>query len=516
MAQTLIDQIREVAESNPIKFIELVAPHRVLGSVHRELIEWWTRQDSKSHKIGLLPRDHGKSAIIAYLVAWTIVKRPEVRILYISSTAGLAEKQLKMIKDILTSDAVRRYWPDLINIDEGKREKWTSSEIAVDHPKRKAEGIRDSTVFTGGLTTSLTGFHCDIAVLDDAVVMENAYTDEGRTKVKSQYSLMASIEGSDSEEWVVGTRYHPKDLYNDMSNMAVDQYDSDGNICGSEPLFEKFERRVEDRGDGTGQFLWPRMQRSDGKWFGFDVNILAKKRAQYQDKTQFRAQYYNDPNDPSSSAITYETFKYYEKNKLSQANGYWTINGKRLNIISAIDFAYSLGHRSDYTSVCVVGVDGDGQYYILDIDRFKTVRIEDYYRSILGLYNRWGFRKLVAECTAAQEAIVEQLKNAYINPSGIGLSVVKVKPHSHSGSKEERMYATLNPKYENGQVWHYRGGNCQVLEDELVLQNPPHDDVKNVVADAIDHLIIPMNKQYNMGIGQANQINYNSRFGGVS
>ena len=48
-------------------------------------------------------------------------------ILYISSTANLAEKQLKAIKDILTCDIYSRYWPEMVNTDEGKRERWTSS-----------------------------------------------------------------------------------------------------------------------------------------------------------------------------------------------------------------------------------------------------------------------------------------------------------------------------------------------------------------------------------------------------
>ena len=41
----------------------------------------------------------------------------------------------------------------------------------------------------------------------------------------------------------------------------------------------------------------------DGKWFGFDLKILAKKRGQYLDKGQFRAQYYNDPSDPDNVPV---------------------------------------------------------------------------------------------------------------------------------------------------------------------------------------------------------------------
>ena len=92
------------------------------------------------------------------------------------------------------------------------REKWTEREISLDHPKRKEEAIRDPSIFTAGLTSNIVGMHCDIAILDDVVVQSNAYTEEGRSKVKDQYSHLSSIGSGDSRVWVVGTRYHPKDL----------------------------------------------------------------------------------------------------------------------------------------------------------------------------------------------------------------------------------------------------------------------------------------------------------------
>ena len=62
-------------------------------------------------------------------------------------------------------------------------------------------------------------------------------------------------------------------------------------------------------GDGTGEFLWPRQQSSTGKWFGFDRKILARKRAKYLDRSQYRAQYYNNPNDPDNASIGASKFQ---------------------------------------------------------------------------------------------------------------------------------------------------------------------------------------------------------------
>lgn len=493
--KTKKDLVREIAEGDLEAFIRLIHPNRVLGAIHCELIRWWNRDQGKTHQIVLLPRDHGKSAMVAYRVVWELTRNPALRVLYISSTANLATKQLKFIKDILTSEIYRSYWPDMVNPEEGKREKWTENEIAVDHPLRKMENIRDPSIFTAGLTTSITGLHFDVAVLDDVVVRENAYTEDGREKTKQQYSLLASIEATDSREWVVGTRYHPKDLYNDMIQMNVDDFDDDGEIVGADPLYEVFERQVESRGDGTGEFLWPRQQRFDGKWFGFDAKILAKKRAQYLDRIQFRAQYYNDPNDAESAAIKRDYFQYYERNQLSRHGGLWFIRNKRINVFAAVDFAFSRARRADYTAIVVVGVDADKNYYVLDIERFKTDKISEYFSKILALHQKWDFRKLRAEVSVGQQVIVNDLKQSYIRQHGLALAIEEYRPNRHQGNKEERVEAVLQPRYHNGQIWHYLGGNCQVLEEELVLTNPPHDDVKDCLASAIESAVAPSNTQ---------------------
>lgn len=508
------DEIREAAEADLETFIRLVAPYQVIGSIHQEWCRWTTSQKTSKHQLTLFPRDHGKSRYIAFKAAWTIVKRPDVRILYISSTSNLAEKQLFFIKQILTSGIVRRYWPELIHEDEGKREKWTNTEICVDHPKRKEEGVRDPTVFTGGLTTSLTGLHCDIAVLDDVVVQENAYTQEGRDKVRTQYSLLSSIEGGDAEEWVVGTRYHSKDLYSDMIAMEEDIYDDEGELIDKKSVYEVIERQVEDQGNGTGQFLWPKQQRADGKIFGFDMKILATKRAKYLDKRQFRAQYYNDPNDPGDLRISRDKFQYYDPNHLKYSSGYWYMKQNRLNIFASVDFAYSLNKKADYTAIVVIGVDKDNSVYVLDISRFKTDRISEYFEEIRTLHIKWGFKKLGAETTAAQKAIVRELKEGYIKPFGLSLSIEELTHSSRQGSKEERMGAVLEPRYDNMSIWHYRGGYCQTLEDELIAQYPPHDDVMDALAAAIT-ISIPPSGNFNRDGRNVIQLVPHPKFGGL-
>jgi phage terminase large subunit-like protein len=508
------EELKLAAEADLLTFIRLIAPKRIIGDIHKEVISWWNREVAGTHQLLLLPRGHQKSTFVAYRVAWEITRNPAVVIGYWSSTASLAVQQLLLIKSILTSNIYRRYWPEMVNEEEGKREKWAANEFAVDHPKRKDEMIRDPTCFTAGLTTSKTGWHCDIAVLDDCVVQENAYTEDGRNKLRSQYSLLASIENPGAREWVVGTRYHPADLYSDLMDMREEIFDENGDVTDTKNVYEIFERQVEDRGDGSGEFIWPRTQRNDGQWFGFDSKELSRKKAQYLDKTQFYAQYYNNPNVGEESGISRSRFQYYDRKMVKYENGVTLVRGKKVNVFAAIDFAFSLSNKADYTAIVVIGLDDDGNIYILDIDRFKTDgRIGVYFEHIRDLHVKWNFRKLRAEVTVAQVAIVRELKDQYFKPHGLALSVDEARPTRADGAKEERMRAILEPRYENQSVWHYQGGNCSALEDELIQAHPAHDDMKDALAAAIDVSVPP--RGMSRRSSSDGKVIYSTRFGGV-
>ena len=419
------------------------------------------------------------------------------------------------MKDILTSDLYRQYWPDMVFKEEAKREKWTEREISVDHPKRKEAYIRDPTIFTAGLTTNIVGMHADLCIMDDVVVYNNATTEQGRDKALQQYNHLSSIESTNAEELIVGTRYHPNDLYSTLLEMEISDYDALGNPINSRPLFDIREWPVENVGDGTGEYIWPRSKAPDGKWYGFDAQVLAVKRAQYErNLVQFRAQYYNDPNDVDSTPIKRDYFQYYNSDHIHRQDYNWHYERERLNVFAAVDFAFSVGRKADYTAIVVVGVDGKNNYYILEIDRFRSDTPSEYFKRIIKLYEKWGFRKIRAEVNVAQVALVRDFQENYIRKYGLSLSVDEYRPVRWQGVKEERILAVLEPKYQNRQIWHYVGGFCQNLEEELIFQNPSHDDIKDALASAIEVSIAPVNSYRNTK--NVNAYQFNSRWGGVS
>lgn len=503
------DEIKEAAESSLLVFAKLVNPMRIYGEVHERVFRFLEKEGNDLNQLIMLPRGHQKSHCLATWCAWWVTKHPETTILYISATAQLAEDQLYAIKCILESKVYRRYWPEMLDVDEGKRSKWSTTAINVDHPRRAKEMVRDNTIRTAGLTTNTTGWHADVVIADDVVVPDNAYTEEGRRKTAAAMSQMSSILNAGGMLKAAGTRYHPSDQYNIWLEQEEPIMNEADEIVGYTKIWDTIEEVVE----VDGVFTWPREARSDGKKFGFDQKTLARIYALYTDKAQYYAQYYNNPNDPDSNRVDRTRFQYYDQKFLREEGGSWYFKEKRLNVYAGIDFAFSLSKKSDYTAIVVIGVDDSGDIYVLDIDRFKSDKISEYYERLVAMYSKWGFKKLRAEVTTAQQIIVNDLKTKF-KENGINLKIDEFRPSRHQGSKEERIAATLEPRYQQQAIWHYRGGYIPVLEEEMLLARPPHDDIVDCLAAIVEIAQRPRVRESK----KSNIIDfagtYNRRFGG--
>lgn len=491
--------VRDLAMRDFRAFIALVAPERALGHCHLDLCSFF--MEESNYQLVIWPRGHMKSTLVAYYCCWYIINNPDTTILYTSATADLTEKQISFIKSVLESDVVAKYWPELLEREPGKRECWRAMEFSVDHPLRKKEGIRFPTCKGVGIGGNITGFHADLLIMDDLVVMENVETKGGRQDVQRSYSLFNSILNPHGKIKAIGTRYHPDDLYNDLIEMTEDEYDtSTGEVINSTPVYQVVSAVVEN----DGQFLWPRQKRKDGKWFGFDWSVLSKIKSNYLDKAQFFAQYYNDPSDPMNKKIS--NFLYYDKSLLRREGTKWKVGSALLNVYAAIDIAATMTDRSDYTAIVVIGVSANHDIYVLDVDRFKTDKISVMSEHLERLYSKWNWIKLRAEVNAAQNLAIEQIKDNN-RKKGIFYSIDKVNQQTN---KELRIMTNLEPRYANGAVYHYRGGFIEALEQELTSTKPPHDDVADALASAVEIAIPPTRKTNNVI-----PLQFNQRFGGI-
>lgn len=499
-------------------FAKTMNPGYMYGDIHmtifKEMMDYslFGQGDGQTaNKLILLPRAHLKSHMVATWAAWVVTNHPEVTILYLSATSELAETQLFAIKTIFESSRYQKLFPEYIHPDSGKRAQWNNRKISIDHGARTKEAIRDSTIATAGLTTNTTGWHADIIVPDDLVVPENAYTEDGRDLVRKKSSQFTSIRNPGGFTMACGTRYHPSDVYDSWVAQTYAVYDEKTDeLVDTLPVWKVLEEKVEE----DNIFLWARAIRDDGKAYGFNRNVLARIYAEYEDKTQFYAQYYNNPNEVGSNRVNRSVFQYFEEKDVEYLDGHWCVRKRPLNIYASIDFAYSKGRKSDYTAIVVIGMDAEGYIYVLDMYRFKTNKTSVYFENIVEAHAKWSFKVLRAEVSAAQVIIVEDIKDL-IRKEGMTLPVKDHRPSRHQGSKEERIRAVIEHRYESQTIWHKKGGWTPALEEEVLLARPKHDDLKDALASVIE-IARPPRRFAGFEDRQTNVVQFNKRFGGMT
>lgn len=523
MAKLTKEQIREAAEGDLFTFARLVNHNYAYGDIHEKVFRWLTSEDSSKRQLLLLPRGHLKSHCIATWAAWEITCKPWTTLVYLSAGEDLAKDQIYAIKNMMTSPSYRRYWPEMLAEKEGEREHWSAYSFNVDHPARKARGIRDHTIIVKTVKSNFTGLHCDAIVFDDVVVPNNAYSEIGRKDVQKSLSQCTSILNPGGSIKAVGTRYHPKDAYKDMMEAKYRIWDEVAReFISEEPLWQIMEEVAEDHGDGTGNFLWPRTY-SEGtdSWYGFDIQELEMIQADYRSRNempQYYAQYYNDPNDESTNLLDRSLFQYYDPKHVKVTPFGVFHKERKLNIAAAMDVAWTevsnSGGRSDpdYTAIAVVGVDEDGYYYILDLARFRTSSFQVYYDNVISLSNKWGFRKITVETNSGGKLVAQEIQR--ISREAGGLISVDQKSNAGFGSKSKlmRQYALVNPKYELQSVFHRRDGLTSVLEEELVLERPPHDDLVDALGMAMENIKVPSKSRTYLDYDR--KVITDARFGG--
>ncbi|MFH1421744.1 MAG: terminase family protein [Planctomycetota bacterium] len=172
--------------------------------------KWFLFQVQHKESLILAPRGHGKSTVctVCYSI-WSILQLPDIRILIVSNTAAQAESFLREIRTQLTqNDKLIAFFGSYLG------PRWTQEEIIVSKRRKIA---KEATITAMGVGGPIISKHYDMIILDDIVDEDNARTEEQRNKIKVWYykSLLPCLE-PDGEIHVLGTRYHPYDLYNTL------------------------------------------------------------------------------------------------------------------------------------------------------------------------------------------------------------------------------------------------------------------------------------------------------------
>jgi hypothetical protein len=229
-----IKQIRTLAEQRLHFFSKAVMGRSYLTDhLHLPTADFLQRVPP-FRKLLLMPRDHAKTSIVSHCLPPHILIQSaasniyfpgldgcESRILLGGSSAGRAEKNLKVISTAFTSNTMMRaLWPHRCYDSEkhAKYEapKWNAQEMTIP----RAESWPDASVFAVGVGVEIAGARPNVMIKDDLIGREAANSEAMMRDAidwhKASRALMDEYEkdmGIESLEFTIGTRWAVFDLY---------------------------------------------------------------------------------------------------------------------------------------------------------------------------------------------------------------------------------------------------------------------------------------------------------------
>lgn len=446
----------EVAYITVCKFIT----KRDLKQIHYKIIK---HQSRKQFTLHLAPRGFGKSTVgdVDFCIT-KILRNPDIRILIGSKTQGQAEAFLMEIRTHFEENQ------DLIRIfGDLKGNKWTDKEFTVSTRK---EIKKEATVTALGASGQVVSKHFDIIIGDDIVGFENARTETQRAKLKEWFysSLRPTLE-PDGEFHILGTRYHPMDLYQDLIDSgnydvviqrAINEFNPDKK---GHKDFIKY-REIDRLAVGQEFSLW------EDK---FPLDILRDIRAE-SGSIIFNMQYQNDVELAKGSIFKAEYFKYYERYEIKENDLFvivkdssGEIERRKVRVYFGIDLAISQKETADYFVLMVIGIDNAGNIYVLDYVKDRMSFDKQFNTISIYGYDKFPMVEGIGiESVQYQQSMAQELKR------NTTLPIYKIYTNKDKVSRAHRRSAL----FENGQVF-IRKEMWDFEEQLLLFPEVEHDDL---------------------------------------
>jgi phage terminase large subunit-like protein len=168
----------------------------------------------------LYPAAHGKTTLVSTLLPiWAICCDPNIRIAIIAKNDYEATNIMSAILEQLSANdrLVEDFGP--FKPDDDKR-PWSLTKLTV---AKRSKTMKEPTIaiFGAGAKTAL-GHRTDWTICDDVVTNENSATPEQRGKMRTWFmqSVRTMPRLPTSRVTVVGTLFHPEDLYHELVELT--------------------------------------------------------------------------------------------------------------------------------------------------------------------------------------------------------------------------------------------------------------------------------------------------------
>jgi phage terminase large subunit-like protein len=413
----------------------LLVPH-----VHGEWAEWYKKSKARIKMI-LVPRGCFKSTF--FTVGGTLqalAQNRNHRVLIANATLANSQRFLGEIKDHLRKNT---QYQELYGEFYDPKLRWNEDEIEV---TGRALGAKEASVTAVGVGGNLVSQHYSIILSDDLVNLENSATRYQADKVIDWWKRAFSLLDYDGEMLIIGTRWSHYELY----SWIVDKYPD---------MIDVYIR---------GAFL------PDGREY-FPELLNAEKLRELrglQGSYVFSAFYLNDPVDEESALIKREQIKKWgagEERKLP----------RNLNIFALCDPAISQEEGADESSIIIVGVDSENDWYVLETRTGKWT-VGELIEQMFAVHSQWKPITMTIETIGQAQGLMTPIHDEE-NRRNHYLPLVEIKSRGQI-TKQMRIRSVLQPRFERGKIFIHPD-MFELEEQILKFPRGKRDDMIDALTD---------------------------------
>jgi len=467
LRETLYLQAVEAAKTDFFSFTKFIAPSLVpdfkigkhIEVICQKLQRVVDSPDPQRLMVFLPPRS-SKSLICSQLFpSWYIGNYPSHEIMSISHSDQLASDFGRTVRDILKMPLYQEIFPTAtLREDVRAAGKW----------KTKQNGI----YYAAGVRSQIAGRGAHIALIDDAMSEEDAFSEAGRRYIKEWYpSGLRTRLMPNGSVIIINTRYHEDDLCGWLLNNETEDT-IPWDVISIPAWLDEDSADLLNLPEGSSYFPeWKpdELLRLD------EAEIRANNGGKY-----WQALYMQNPTPDEGSAIKAHWFQNWELEDPPECD----------LIIQTYDTAFSTRSTADYSVIQTWGIfeylttDLAGREYMApNIILLGNVRERLEYpelrRTAQDLYDSYRPDICIIEKKASGQSLIQDMRRA-------GLPVLDYLPDR---DKVARVHA-ITPILESERVWLPRGKDWaeDLFAEAIQFPYARHDDQVDAMAMAIHYL----------------------------
>ena len=299
--------------------------------IHRRILRWLEQEQPSRRMLLMAFRGCGKSTLVGLFCAWSLYRRPQMRILVVAADQSLAGKMVGHVRRI-----IERHPLCAGLIPEGD-EAWASDRFTV----HRDGALRDPSMLSQGLGGNITGARADLIICDDVEVAGNCDTPGKRAELRERLAETEFILTPGGLILYVGTPHTEESLYRQ----------GDGFLA----TYRRLEVPIE---DAAGQSAWPER---------FPESAITALRTRVG-PLHFARQMMLQPVAMAAARLDPALLlRYSEDTEYREANGraqLWLLGRRMVSGGGFWDPAYGRAESGDGSVLAATYTDGEGRHFL--------------------------------------------------------------------------------------------------------------------------------------------------------